>query len=139
MPRFRGVGPRIAARLLALGYRRPNDKPDVTRFCLEHRYDPRVFYEWLGDRQTPFKELGRLAADLGVSPGWLLFGEPQPRGRRGAKMISALLAILLSGGVPGATGTPWAGQSITSTCPLSEVQPSPRWRRRLAWLCPVAP
>lgn len=78
MPRlhFPGVGGRIAARLIELGYQREGDgKPDAGRFCKEHRYDARIFYEWLGDRKTPSKDLDRLVADLQTSKGWLFFGE----------------------------------------------------------------
>lgn len=79
MPRFTGVGPRIRRRLLDLGYVRPDGQPDVRKFTLEHRYDKTLFYEWLGDRRTPTKELHRLVADLGVSIPWLLFGEQESR------------------------------------------------------------
>jgi hypothetical protein len=35
---------------------------------MDYRYDKTLFYEWLADRRTPTKELGRLAKDLGM-PG----------------------------------------------------------------------
>lgn len=76
MPRFLGVGARIAERLLALGYRRPDGKPDVARFCRDKTYDPRLFYEWLGDRANPTKDIARLVQHLEVSHSWLLFGAP---------------------------------------------------------------
>lgn len=75
MPRFHGVGPRIAQRLIGLGCVRADGKPDVARFALEHRYDKTVFYEWIGDRSTPTKEIDRLCTDLGVTKAWLLLAE----------------------------------------------------------------
>jgi hypothetical protein len=75
MPLFDGVGPRIAKRLIALGYVRADGKPDVRRFCLERGYDKTLFYYWLRDRSTPMKERARLAKDLGVTSRWLIFGD----------------------------------------------------------------
>ena len=82
MPRYLGVGPRIAQQLLLLGYKRADGKPDVREFCLERKYDKSIFYEWLGDRSTPTKEMERLATDLGVSRSWLLLGEGSHPRRR---------------------------------------------------------
>lgn len=75
MPRLQGVGPRIAARLKAMGYVRADGRPDVPRFAWDFHYDKTVLYEWLADRRTPTKDLDRLCADLQVSRGYLLFGE----------------------------------------------------------------
>lgn len=75
MPLFRGVGPRIAKRLIELKYVRTDGKPDVRRFCLERGYDKTLVYYWLADRSTPMKELQRLAKDLKVEPHVLLFGD----------------------------------------------------------------
>ena len=79
MPLFPGVGRRVAERLLALGYKRVDGKPDVRRFVRERGWDKTSLYFWLSDRNTPTKELGRLARDLGVTPAWLLFGEGKPK------------------------------------------------------------
>ena len=81
MPRFTGVGPRIKARLLDLGYRQPNGAPDVARFCLDHRYDRAIFHEWSSDRSTPTKALARLAQDLKTTEGYLIFGIEARPGR----------------------------------------------------------
>ena len=78
MPRFTGVGPRIKARLLDLGYRQPNGAPDVARFCLDHRYDRAIFHEWSSDRSTPTKALARLAQDLKTTEAYLIFGIEAP-------------------------------------------------------------
>lgn len=78
MPRFPGTGPRIAERMLALGYRQPNGKPDVSKFAREKGYDKTIFYEWVKDASTPTKEVDRLAGDLGVNVPWLLFGFGKP-------------------------------------------------------------
>lgn len=73
---FQGVGPRIAARLVALRYQREGDgKPDVGRFCKDRGYHPTIFYEWINDRSTPTKDLDRLVEDLETTKMWLLFGE----------------------------------------------------------------
>jgi hypothetical protein len=46
---------------------------------MDYRYDKTLFYEWLGDRRTPTKELDRLARDLGMQVPVLLFGEPEAK------------------------------------------------------------
>ena len=79
MPRFPGVGPRIRQRLIEMGYVRRDGQPDVRRFAMDYRYDKTLFYEWLGDRRTPTKELHRLARDLGVPVPVLLFGESEAK------------------------------------------------------------
>jgi len=79
MARFPGVGPRIRQRLIEIGYVRPDGQPDVRRFAMDHRYDKTLFYEWLGDRRTPTKEVGRLARDLGLSVSRLLFGDEETK------------------------------------------------------------
>ena len=82
MPIIAGIGPRIAERLLAKGYRRADGRPDVRRFCLDLRYQPAVFYEWISGRSTPTKEVYRLCTDLEVTIEWLLHGVgkvPKPR------------------------------------------------------------
>lgn len=93
MPEFQGVGPRIRERLLALNYVRPDGQPDVRNFCLDHRYERTLFYDWLMDRRTPTKERDKLCRDLGVDAAWLLLGvhvmpptpevPPPPRRGRG--------------------------------------------------------
>jgi hypothetical protein len=74
-------GPAVAARirermlLIEKGkYRRADGKPDVRRFCFDHRYAPTLVYYWLGNRSTPVKDLARLAVDLKTTPEFLLFG-----------------------------------------------------------------
>lgn len=95
MPLFAGVGPRIAERLIALGYVRLDGKPDVRRFCLEKRYDKTLVYYWLADRSTPMKDRERLARDLGVNSQWLLFGDAK-KARAGIRKAGR--------GPPGALG-----------------------------------
>ena len=48
-------------------------------FAMDYRYDKTLFYEWLADRRTPTKELGRLAKDLGTPIPVLLFGEQEAK------------------------------------------------------------
>lgn len=78
MPRIHGVGPRLAARLIEMGYVRRDGKPDVRGFARTFDYDKTLVYEWLGDRRTPTKEVARLCRDLQVSHGWLLYDEGTP-------------------------------------------------------------
>ena len=75
MPRIQGVGPRIGARLVEMGFRQPSGKPDVRAFARFFDYDKTLVYEWIADRRTPTKEVARLCADLQLSHGWLLYGE----------------------------------------------------------------
>jgi PAS domain S-box-containing protein len=77
MPRLPGVGDRIAARLIELGFSKAG-RPDVARFCAEKGYRPQYVYAWLAGRTPSFENLGRLAADLGLSRGWLAVGEEAP-------------------------------------------------------------
>jgi hypothetical protein len=74
--RFPGTGERIRARLVALGYQRPNGSLDVPRFLAEHDYDPRYLYAWVKGTFTPLGDyLERLAKDLETTRSWLLLGE----------------------------------------------------------------
>jgi hypothetical protein len=74
MPTFLGVGRRMKERLRALGYTKPNGDLRVQDFALDKRYTVAFFYDWLGDRRTPIRDLERLARDLETTPAWLLFG-----------------------------------------------------------------
>lgn len=65
---------RIQRRLLDLGYRRADGKPDVMRFCLERGYLPQYVYAWLKGTTPSEPNLRRLAGDLGVEPAWLHYG-----------------------------------------------------------------
>lgn len=109
MPLFRGVGPRIAERLRALGYVQTNGKPDVSRWCRSQGWDKTVIYYYINDQRTPVKDLTRLASDLGVTPQWLLLGaEPTAKKRgRPRKIIASILLALTTtvGGVPASPGT----------------------------------
>lgn len=78
MPRIQGVGPRIAARIVQLGYAYPDGRPMVREFARAFHYDKTLVYEWIADRRTPTKDVGRLCRDLQVSHGWLLYGEGGP-------------------------------------------------------------
>jgi PAS domain S-box-containing protein len=74
MPRLPGIGKRIGARLLDLGFRK-GGRADVARFCVEKGYRPQYVYAWLAGRTPSYENLERLAADLGVSRSWLAVGE----------------------------------------------------------------
>ena len=68
-------GERIASRMAERGYRKPNGKPDVLRFCREKGYLPQYVYEWIRGRKPNDDNLRRLANDLQVSTVWLLLGD----------------------------------------------------------------
>ena len=116
---FPGVGERIRERLVALGYER-NGHPDIMRFCDERRYRSTYFYRWANYNMIPEKEsLDRLAADLGVKPWWLLYGDviyernapAKVAGRRSRPPVpikggaGALLPESPTARVPAASGT----------------------------------
>ena len=74
MAKFPGVGERMKERLRAIGYVKPNGDLRVSDFCLDHRYQGTMMYDWLADRRTPIRDLERLARDLNTTPAFLLFG-----------------------------------------------------------------
>jgi PAS domain S-box-containing protein len=71
--KFPGLGDRIRLRLRELGYWK-RGRADVLRFCHEQRYRPQYVYAWLKDRVPTYENLQRLAADLGTSMPWIMFG-----------------------------------------------------------------
>jgi hypothetical protein len=78
---FPGLGERILARLVKLGYVTPTGAPNQKRFIEHKRYPHPSFYFWTRNERTPgnLAILQRLARDLRVSMCWLLMG---PRGER---------------------------------------------------------
>ena len=72
-------------RLQSLGYWK-DGRPDVSRFCREKGYRRQYVYAWLRGRVPMAENLIRLAADLGVEPDWLLFGQDAPDGWVGAEI-----------------------------------------------------
>lgn len=73
--RFPGLGDRIRGRMRALGYWRPDNKPDVLRFADEKGYMRNYIYGWLAGRTPTYGYLLKLAKDLQVSLADLCFGE----------------------------------------------------------------
>ncbi len=94
MSQLPGLGSRIAARLVAIGFAK-SGKPDVARFCAELGYRPQYVYAWLRGRTPTFENLERLAVDLRVSRSWLAVGDEER------------LAIAAPDGVL----DPWSGKS----------------------------
>ncbi len=76
---WRGFGQRVRQRMRALGYVRADGSEDISRFTLENRYVVTLFYKYLTNTTPSRENLLRLAKDLEVSPGWLLFGDDRPR------------------------------------------------------------
>lgn len=75
-PHHAGIGKRIKKQLVALGFKTPSGQPDIGRFIRERGYDGRYFYRWANKDVTPTEPyLSRLCADLGISLGYLVFGE----------------------------------------------------------------
>jgi hypothetical protein len=123
MPLFPNVGKRIERELLRLGYRQPNGKPDVRRFCREKGYDDTLFYFWLRDLNTPMKERARLCGDLGISESELLFGAvpkalPASGRPRKGKLKKLLWLALTLGAVAGPSPSTAAQPQ---TLPLDEA------------------
>jgi hypothetical protein len=135
MPLFTGVGDRIRARLIALGYQQPNGNPDVRKFCRERDYDDTLFYFWLRDLNTPMKERARLCGDLGISESELLFGAvpkaPPASGRPRKRKLKKLLWLALTLGAVAGPSPSAAAQA--QTLPLDEepylVRLLGSWRR----------
>ena len=137
MPLFRGVGKTITEQLLALGYRQPNGRPDVRRFCREKDYDKTLFYFWINDKNTPTKERSRLAADLGMSESELLFGvapKASPaKGRPSRKLRSLLLGLSVAGGLLWPSGSvPAHDGTLQIREMIDEIRLLGR-RRRFRW------
>jgi hypothetical protein len=117
--RFPGTGERIRARLVALGYQRPNGSLDLPRFLAEHDYDPRYLYGWAKGTFTPLGNyLERLAKDLETTRSWLLLGEgPVSPSRRITSDKARRRPIRIQGG---------------SDAPGSHIMSSSRWLLDLA-------
>lgn len=88
-PNYPGTGKRIADRLEALGYVTLDGRLDIARFIREKHYDPRSFYPWIKGRTPSGENLRRLAQDLEVSPGYLLFGAELSRPIGGGSAIAS--------------------------------------------------
>lgn len=74
MPKFPGIGRRVAERLRVQGFWK-DDRPDVRRFCRERGYRPQYVYAWLQDRTPDYDNLRRLAGDFDVPVAWLVSGD----------------------------------------------------------------
>lgn len=84
----REVGKRIAERILARGYRRPDDgEPDVRNFSFDFRFEKNHLHAWMRG-MVPFKELR-----------WLLTGEERKKAAPGRTRprIKSLLLVLAAG------------------------------------------
>jgi len=63
-------GQRLLVAIRSAGY------TSVTQFCLDKRYVTTHVYKWIrGDHYPRPEAIKRLAEDLRVRAGWLLFGE----------------------------------------------------------------
>jgi hypothetical protein len=69
-----GFGKRVRRRIRELGYVRPDGSEDIPRFTVKKGYVAPHFYKYLSNTTPTRANLLRLAADLEVSPAWLLFG-----------------------------------------------------------------
>lgn len=123
-PHFPGVGARIEKRLLALGFRRADGKPDVGKFLRATGWDGRYFYPYLSDRTPSGERLDRLCVDLKTSPAYLLMGVSAPL-KRSRKTLAVLVAL----GVATASVAP-----EVATPPLAKLQPHTSYRKWLTQL-----
>lgn len=100
MAQWPGLGDRIKARLVELGYKQANGKPDILGFSLKHSYIAMYLYKWANAGVMPSQEnIERLAKDLAVSAPWLLFGDevekaPIPPRKRGGHKVGCVVAAL---------------------------------------------
>ncbi len=63
-------GQRLSTAIRSAGY------ASVQQFCLDKKYDTTYVYKWIRGAHYPRPEaIKRLADDLRVRAGWLLFGE----------------------------------------------------------------
>jgi hypothetical protein len=126
MERYEGVGVRIRARLVVLGYAKPDGELDVQRFCFDHRFDKTNVYNWLRDSYTPLKDLTRLCDALDCSERWLLTGaerkKASPRRHRGTlrSLLLGLAAATAAAMLPSGAGAaqPLSGVKIEKIIPL---------------------
>jgi transcriptional regulator with XRE-family HTH domain len=91
MAQWPGLGKRLRERLVELGYRQANGKPDILGFSIKHSYLAMYLYKWANAGVMPSHEnVERLAKDLDVTAPWLLFGDavekkPQIKGRKAGR------------------------------------------------------
>lgn len=129
MAQWPGLGDRIRQRLVELGYKQANGKPDVLGFSLKHSYLPMYLYKWANAGVMPSREnVERLAKDLNVSAPWLLFGDevsraPIPPRKRGVRRVGCLVAALLGMTLGTSATTPAWGSARASghTAPLGSA------------------
>lgn len=93
-PHYEGVGERIRARLVALGFKLPDGKADSGRFVREKKWDGRYFYNYLKGVTPTGERLDRLVDDLQTSRSWLLTGEGSPSKKFAKRVLTCLLAFL---------------------------------------------
>jgi hypothetical protein len=75
MKKWPNIGDRITERLLALGFRRVNGKPDVMGFSFRNGWNHVYLFRWIGGSTPDYDNIIKLSAQLEVSPSWLMFGE----------------------------------------------------------------
>lgn len=82
-----GFKERVRGRILAQGFIRSNGDPDVLSWSLEKRWTAQYIYKYLNGTTPDYPRLIKLCDDLGVTPGWLLFGDdlPTPTGKNGRR------------------------------------------------------
>jgi hypothetical protein len=139
MEQWPGVDLRLKESMRASGYwNTKTGRPDVLRFCMEHRYVPQMIYKYLNDGVTPDRcNMERLAADLGVNWVWLYVGDeggvskalanPRKRGR-GIACLLAALGLSTIGMVPAAASPDTSMYSATYDLPVIGSAARRLWR-----------
>jgi hypothetical protein len=75
MKKWPNIWDRIKERLLALGYRQENGRPDVMGFAFRHEWNHVYIFRWIGGSTPDYDNIIKLSGQLDVSPSWLMFGE----------------------------------------------------------------
>jgi len=72
----------------SLEHRGARTKAEIIAFRKEHGFDPRSFDPWLkGERCPSGENLKALCAALGVTKGWLIYGDEPPAARAKVRRI----------------------------------------------------
>jgi len=129
-----GFEKRLIESIRAAGF------PNVAQFADAKGYRITYAYKWARGMTPDPENLRRLAADLGVTVGWLLNGDevnkaPIPPHKRGGRKLGCLVAALglwwgTAGMVPAEPGTL---QVVATSADSDAVTSYRKWRRRGIW------
>lgn len=123
MGKWAGLGPRLREAIKERGFINTRGEADIQRFAMANGWAPTYVYRWVNGTTDPEPEnIFKLAAALGVDPGWILLGKPEVAKaparppKRVGKVVKCLLAAL------GLTATAW-GSGRAEALPTSFALP----------------